>query len=62
MLIKTIFSADTHNWNLSPEEVNGHGTGGFMPYGFSKMMQGAATCFFAFVGFDTIACVGKSSK
>uniref|UniRef100_H2Z099 Cationic amino acid transporter C-terminal domain-containing protein n=1 Tax=Ciona savignyi TaxID=51511 RepID=H2Z099_CIOSA len=50
----------THSFHYDSLCVQGNG--GFMPYGFSKMMEGAASCFYAFVGFDTIACVGEEAK
>ncbi|XP_058789301.1 cationic amino acid transporter 3 isoform X2 [Phymastichus coffea] len=65
VVIVGAFKADISNWKLHPscsKNDCSKGTGGFMPYGISGVITGAATCFYGFIGFDCVATTGEEAK
>jgi len=68
IVISGLFKANTDNWHISIEQIKQNqsittaGTGGFLPYSISGVLTGAATCFYAFVGFDLVATTAEETE
>ncbi|EDV40886.1 uncharacterized protein Dana_GF23694, isoform A [Drosophila ananassae] len=70
VIIAGALKADLANWTVDPASFTENstfanvtiGVGGYFPFGFEGTLQGAATCFFGFVGFDAIATTGEEVR